>query len=73
MQRYTDFRGHSFVDWHPSEREMLVAHRRAGASTAQLYRVSAPLAPPEQITDLADPVTTASYESRDGRSIVYLV
>ncbi len=30
---YTDFRGHGFMDWHPSRREMLVTHRPAGAST----------------------------------------
>ena len=28
--KYTDFRGHNFVDWHPSQREMLVSYRKAG-------------------------------------------
>lgn len=42
VERYTDFRGHSFVDWHPLRREMLVSHRKAGSSTAQLFRVDAP-------------------------------
>ncbi len=40
--RYNDFRGHAFVDWHPQQREMLVAHRKAGANTAQLFRLTAP-------------------------------
>ena len=51
VAKYTDFRGHAFVDWHPTRREMLVSHRRAGASTTQLFRVAAPLAEPEQLTD----------------------
>lgn len=71
VQRYTDFRGHSFVDWHPLKREMLVSHRRAGANTAQLFRLAGPLAEPEQLTDGADPVSKASYEPREGRYIVF--
>ncbi len=71
VAKYTDFRGHAFVDWHPTRREMLVAHRKAGGNTAQLFRVSAPMAEPEQLTDFPDPVTSASYEPRDGRYIVF--
>jgi dipeptidyl aminopeptidase/acylaminoacyl peptidase len=69
--RYNDFRGHAFVDWHPTQREMLVSHRKAGANTAQLFRLGAPLAEPEQLTDGVDPVTRASYEPRTGRYIVF--
>ena len=32
VAKYTDFRGHSFVEWHPTNNEMLVAHRKAGAT-----------------------------------------
>ncbi|TMH26967.1 MAG: S9 family peptidase [Betaproteobacteria bacterium] len=71
VEKYTDFRGHGFVDWHPTRREMLVAHRKAGGNTAQLFRVTAPMAEPEQLTDFADPVTSATYEPRDGRYIVF--
>jgi poly(3-hydroxybutyrate) depolymerase len=71
VDRYTDFRGHVFVDWHPTRREMLVAHRAAGASTPQLFRVSSPMAEPERLTDSADPVTSGQYEPRDGRYIVF--
>src|SRR5437868_1199222 len=28
VEKYTDFRGHAFVDWHPTRREMIVAHRK---------------------------------------------
>ena len=71
VAKYTDFRGHAFVDWHPVRREMLVSHLPAGASTAQLFRVTAPLAPPEQLTNAAEPVRVASYEPREGRYIVF--
>jgi poly(3-hydroxybutyrate) depolymerase/Tol biopolymer transport system component len=71
VDRYTDFRGHFFVDWHPSRREMLIAHRAAGASTPQLFRLSGPLAEPEQLTSAADPVTSAQYEPGEGRYIVF--
>lgn len=71
VAKYTDFRGHTFVDWHPLKREMLVSHRKAGASTTQLFRVSAPMAEPEQLTDTTDPVRVARYEPRDGQYIVF--
>jgi len=71
VERYTDFRGHSFVDWHPVKREMLVAHRKAGANTVQLFRLGAPMAEPEPLTDGADPVSQASYEPREGRYVVF--
>lgn len=69
--RYNDFRGHAFSDWHPTEREMLVSHRKAGANTAQIFRVTAPLTEGEQLTDGADPVTRATYEPRTGAYIVF--
>ncbi|MBC7956758.1 MAG: prolyl oligopeptidase family serine peptidase [Cytophagales bacterium] len=71
VARYTDFRGHNFADWHPTQREMVVAHRKAGANTAQLFRLAGPMAEMEQLTDSADPVTTASYEPRDGKYLVF--
>jgi dipeptidyl aminopeptidase/acylaminoacyl peptidase len=71
VEKYTDFRGHGFVQWHPQRREMLVTHRKAGGNTAQLFRIPGPLAEPEQLTDFADPVTSASYEPREGKYIVF--
>jgi len=69
--RYNDFRGHAFSDWHPTQREMLVSHRKAGANTAQIFRVTAPLSDGEQLTDGIDPVARASYEPRTGQYIVF--
>jgi dipeptidyl aminopeptidase/acylaminoacyl peptidase len=69
--RYNDFRGHAFADWHPTQREMLVSHRKAGANTAQIFRVTAPLSEGEQLTEGADPAGRATYEPRTGKYIVF--
>lgn len=67
---YTDFRGHRFVDWHPERREMLVAHRAAGASTLQLFRLTEPMGALEPLTFEPEPVVRALY-APDGRRIVF--
>lgn len=70
-QRYARVVGHNHVDWHPTGREMLVAHRVPGASTTQLFRLRAPMAPLEALTDGADPVAGARWEPSAGRYIVF--
>jgi dipeptidyl aminopeptidase/acylaminoacyl peptidase len=70
-QRYNGVAGHAFVGWHPTRREMLVSHRAPGSSTTQLWRLRAPLAAPEPLTEGSDPVTSASWEPRQGRYIVF--
>jgi len=72
VARYTDFRGHRFVDWHPLKAEMLVSHRKAGADTTQIFRIGAALAAPEPLTPGdRDPVRNASYEPIRGDYIVF--
>ena len=72
VARYTDFRGHRFVDWHPLKAEMLVSHRRAGADTTQIFRIGAALAEPEPLTvGDTDTVRNASYEPIRGDYIVF--
>ncbi len=71
VARYTDFRGHRFVAWHPTRREMLVSHRRAGVDTTQIFRIAGPLAEPEALTDGGEPVSKARYEPIDGNYIVF--
>jgi protease II len=71
VEPYTQFRGHGFVDWHPQRREMIVTHRAAGASTFQLFRLSRPMGELEPLTRATEPVTSARYEPRDGRYVVY--
>jgi acetyl esterase/lipase len=71
VSKYTDFRGHRFVDWHPQKREMVVAHRKGGDTIPQLYRVASPMAALEQLTFDTEPVFNASYEPREGRYLVF--
>ena len=71
VEKYTDFRGHGFVDWHPAKREMLVSHRAAGSSVNHIFRLSGPMAEPEPLTTGADRVSGASYEPKAGRYVVY--
>ena len=71
VNRYNDFRGHGFVAWHPKQREMLVAHRKQGANTTQIFRLSRPMGELEQLTDDSDPISGASYEPLQGRYIVF--
>lgn len=68
---YTEFRGHSFVDWHPTERSMLVRHREAGANIAQIYWLKSPGGKLEKIADFPDPVSAASFAPKHGKYIVY--
>lgn len=70
-QRYNRVAGHAFSDWHPTRREMLVAHRAPGAPTTQVYRLRGPGAALEPLTDGADPVTAARWEPGAGRYIVF--
>lgn len=71
VSRYTDFRGHALVGWHPMESELLVSHRQAGASVPQLYRLRSPMGELEPLTQGNEPVTRASYEPQYGRYVVY--
>jgi dipeptidyl aminopeptidase/acylaminoacyl peptidase len=71
VERYTEFRGHSFVGWHPHKREMLVSHRPQGSSVSQIFRLSEPLGTLEPITSSDEPVRFASYEPKHARYIVY--
>ncbi len=70
-QRYSRVAGHNFAAWHPTQREMLVAHRVPGASTTQLFRLRGPGAALEPLTDGADPVAGARWEPVAGRYIVF--
>lgn len=47
VQKFTDFRGHGFVDWHPAQRQMLISHRKAGDALTQIYLLRSPMAEPE--------------------------
>lgn len=68
---YTEFRGYSFVGWHPLERSMLVRHREAGANIAQIYWLKAPQGKLEKLTDFPDNVASAAFAPRHGKYLVY--
>jgi hypothetical protein len=71
MAAYTEFRGHGFADWHPTKAEMLVGHRAAGASTAQLFRLDAAMGELKPVTQGPEPAGGGSYEPKAGRYIVF--
>jgi dipeptidyl aminopeptidase/acylaminoacyl peptidase len=68
---YSDFRGHSFADWHPARREMLVSHRAAGSNVNQLFLLTAPGASAERLTDFPEPISNGSFDPRRGRFVIY--
>ena len=68
---YTEFRGHGFIGWHPTERSMLVRHREAVANIAQIYWLKAPGGKLEKLTDFPDSVSAAAFEPRVGKYMVY--
>ena len=68
---YTEFRGYSFVGWHPLERSMLVRHREAGANIAQIYWLKAPQGKLEKLTNFPDNVASAAFAPRHGKYLVY--
>ncbi len=71
VAKYTDFRGHGFVAWHPTKREMLVSHRAAGASTTQLFWLRSPLGELASLTKHPDPVSGATIDPVGARFVVY--
>lgn len=71
FEPYADVVGHDFVDWHPTQREMLVSHRAPGSSTLQLFRLRTPMGVLEPLTSSPERVTTAEWEPIRGRYIVF--
>ena len=71
VQRYSQIVGHQFVEWHPTRREMLVAHRPIDASATQLFLLRGPLAPLQPLTSGSDPVSSGSWEPREGKYLVF--
>ena len=67
---YTEFRGYSFVQWHPKDGSMLVRHREAGANIAQIYLLRKAGAAAEKISDFPEPIAQASYEPKGGKFLL---
>ena len=69
VHRYTESRAASFVDWHPTRREMLVSTRFANAP--QIHHVAMPGGDRKQLTFFDEPITQASFEPVAGRYFVF--
>lgn len=67
--RYTNFRSAAISDWHPIDREMLIATRFA--DTAQLHLVSSPGGCRRQLTFYNDRVGAGIFPPREGRYFVF--
>ena len=65
VRKYTEARGASVLDWHPTERTMLVSTRFSNSN--QVHRVSAPGGSRYQLTFFNEPVGSAAYEPISGR------
>ena len=59
---YAELRGHRFMDWHPTRREMLISHRSDGDATAQLHLVRNPGGALERITSGSEAISLARFE-----------
>ena len=70
VARYTEFKPTTFADWHPRRKEMLVTRRHQ--NTTQIYRLAAPGAALELLTDYPEPVRYASYQPTRGDSYLFL-
>jgi dipeptidyl aminopeptidase/acylaminoacyl peptidase len=66
---YTDFRPTSFASWHPTKMEMVIVRRHK--NTPQIYRLSAPGATAELMTDYAEPVRAGSFAPRSGNYFLF--
>lgn len=69
ISRYNELRGQFLLGWHPERLEALVSRR--GATTAQIFRITRPGEPPEQLTDFAEPIWNASFPRRAGNYFVF--
>ena len=67
---YTEFRGYSFVQWHPKDGSMLVRHREAGANIAQIYLLRKAGGAIEKISDFPEPISQANFEPIKGKFLL---
>ena len=68
--RYGSYRSAIITDWHPTQREMLVATRFG--DTPQLHLVKMPGGARQQLTFYPDSVTTARFHPNGGDYILFM-
>jgi dipeptidyl aminopeptidase/acylaminoacyl peptidase len=67
--RYTELRSAALMDWHPTERAILIGTRFA--DTQQIHHVAAPGGDRRQLTFFADRVGSASYHPKGGDYFIF--
>ena len=67
--RYTQVRSASFLDWHPTRREILISTRFA--EVPQIHRLVAPGAARTQLTFYPDRTGAAHYEPVNGKYFIF--
>jgi dipeptidyl aminopeptidase/acylaminoacyl peptidase len=69
LNKYTNVRSASFVDWHPKKREMLMSTRFG--NTSQLHYLSMPMGARKQLTFFDEPVGGATFDPVNGNYFVF--
>ncbi len=69
VRPYTESRGASFVDWHPTRREILISTRFANSN--QLHWVKFPGGDRSQVTFFNEPVLSATFEPKEGKYFIF--
>ncbi len=69
VRKYTEARGASFLDWHPTQRSLLVSTRFANSN--QVHRVSSPIGSRYQLTFFNEPVGNAAFEPTTGKYFLF--
>ncbi len=69
VRKYTEARGASVLDWHPTQRSMLVSTRFANSN--QVHRVSSPGGARYQLTFFNEPVGNAVFEPTKGKYFLF--
>ena len=69
VRKYTEARGASVLDWHPTSRSMLISTRFAYSN--QVHRVAAPGGSRYQLTFFNEPVGNATFEPVEGKYFLF--
>ena len=69
VRKYTEARAASVLDWHPTQRSLLVSTRFANAN--QVHRVSSPGGSRYQLTFYNEPVGNAAFEPTIGKYFLF--
>lgn len=69
VNKYTNVRSASFVDWHPQQRELLMSTRFG--NTSQLHYLRMPMGARKQLTFFDEPVGSATFDPVKGNYFIF--